>query len=326
MPDAEGSIAEFLVKQAAGALAGQAATQLIGAPLLDALGAGPTDNSAAYVAQVTAAIDALGNKLEQQIDVVQNGIANVAALTLQIEDNQAIKGLSDILQQFNIDAVAIDTVFSEFQADINFISATDKQTAQALADLYVRLTPNNDTNIANAMADIHNLVVPSAGTRGIFDYFCDVVAQKVMDGAQTAMQAPMANPPSDWTSAYTLPDDMTYCQAKPGVDQAPAAVTAEIPTVISVMQSILAAQVKGLLLLTRAWTGGPQEPNLKTYTDNILAEIAVMKAFYPADCWLQPMGRDDVLSHAWLAVSGTCFRLAHRIPRNNQHPAALRSG
>ena len=93
MPDAEGSIAEFFVKQAAGALAGQAATQLIGAPLLDALGAGPTENSAAYVAQVTAAIDALGNKLEQQIDVVQNGIANVATLTLQIEDNQAIKGL-----------------------------------------------------------------------------------------------------------------------------------------------------------------------------------------------------------------------------------------
>ena len=74
MPDAEGRIAELLVKQAAGALAGQAATQLIGAPLLNAIGMGSTDNSAAYVAQVTAAIDALGDKLQQQIDVVQTGI------------------------------------------------------------------------------------------------------------------------------------------------------------------------------------------------------------------------------------------------------------
>jgi hypothetical protein len=94
------------------------------------------------------------------------------------------------------------------------------------------------------------------------------------------MSTPAANTATDWTTAFTLPDDMQYYPAEQLYPAASATVSTEMTTVVSVMTRVLSAQVKGLVFLTRAWTGGPQESSLTTYTNLILDEINTMQNFW----------------------------------------------
>jgi hypothetical protein len=303
--EGEGAIATFVVEQVAGALIGQAATQFIGGPLFGALGLGGDDDSAAYVEAVTAAIQQMGEQLSMQISAVQQGVAVVAALDLQILAYQSTEALSQLLQEFNNQATVITTNFTEFKNDVAALSATDtKATADALADMFTRLAPPNDTTIAEAMTDIHNLIVPPSGTRGIFDHICDVIQQAVLDAGQSAL-TPVSNPPSDWTTQGTLPSDMTYYESRLIPLAAAAPVAKEIPIVVSVMQSILSAQFEALLLLTKAWTGGPQEPSLKTYSDYLIAEIGVMNNFYSNCCAAATTGTSQALQQFGKPLTGT---------------------
>ena len=275
------SIGGFLAKQIGSAIVTQAANQFVVPYVFDALGMSEADDGAKYAEMVMAEMRKIGQDLGKQIEQVQDSINRVAALTIDIQVYQQQEGLAQILRTFNSEATKIETLFKLFTNDIKSLSAKDDtKNRRALKDLYTRLTSPNDRDVSTAMKNIHNLILPpTSADRGIPDYLADIVGQAVFKAAP-AMLKPVPNEKANWRKDFLLPQDMEYAPAIQIMKESPTPVNQELETVQSVFRRILAAQTKGLMFLTRAWMGGPQEDGLQDHIDDLVAEIAAMKGFF----------------------------------------------
>jgi hypothetical protein len=276
-----GAVGGFLVKQIGAALVTQGANQFIVPQVFDALGLGEADDGAKYAEMVIAEMKKIGQDLSRQIDQVQDSVNRVAALTIDIAVYQKQEGLAQILRTFNSEATKIETSFKLFTNDIKSLSATDdNKNRRALKDLYSRLNSPNDRDVSTAMKNIHNLFIPPTSVdRGIPDYLADIVGQAVFTAAPTLLNK-VPNATANWRKDFVLPQDMDYIPAIQIMEGAPGPVNKELEAVLSVFRRVLTAQTKGLMFLTRAWMGGPQEQGLEEHIDDLVAEIAIMKAFF----------------------------------------------
>jgi hypothetical protein len=271
----------FLAKQVASSLVSAAATQFVVPVVFDALGLTEASEAEVYAQQVMAEMRRIGAELGRQIDEVKDSVSRVQALSIDIQVYQKEEGLAQILRSFNTHAQVVNTHFGFLNNDVQFLSVTDEtKNKQALRDLYARLKSPNDANVSIAMRNIHDLVVaPTAADKGILDYLADIVGQTIFKAAPGLLTA-LPNAKKDWHKEFSLPSDIDYYPASRIRVEAPKVVAAEMATVLSVFRRILATQTKGLMFLTRAWSGGPQEAALNAHIDDVIAEIAHMKGFH----------------------------------------------
>lgn len=271
----------FLAKQVASSLVSAAANQFVVPYVFDALGLTEASEAEVYAQQVMAEMRRIGQELGRQIEEVHDSVNRVHALTLDIKVYQQEEGLAQILRTFNSQAQIINTHFTFLNNDVQYLSATDDARSKTgLKDLFVRLRSPNDAAVSLAMRNIHDLVVPpTAADKGILDYLADIAGQAIFKAAPTYI-TPIPNSKKDYRQTWGMPSDMDYAPASRLKVEAPKVVAKEMTTVLSVFQRVLAAQTKGLMFLTRAWKGGPQEAALNTHIDDIVAEIALMKTFH----------------------------------------------
>lgn len=274
MPQSESEqLAAFLAKTVASQVIGAAAAELIANPLLSALNISDTSQQK-FQADVLAQLDRIRDQLAQ----VQASLSRI---------NTAVEALQASINAYAISASlsgyykTANQIHSRYRFFVDGVAALTKPTgdhAKALIDIYVRLSPPSDATISDAMDDIHSFVVPNAGVQGLFDL--------ILTGMRDAMTA-WAQDGKNYKitlgehADFWIPTDggafATRRMLTGGFEVARRYLS---DFAVPLMKHVLATEVKGLMLLTRAWAGGLHDDQIKEYVDNVLLHVARMKTFF----------------------------------------------
>lgn len=119
------------------------------------------------------------------------------------------------------------------------------------------------------MLSIHALAVGNDELTGLIDYQPNLMKQAVRDwGAK----------PANYVTQLGWPNFPDCGQI---VRQAEAIITPVLrDKVLASFSALLLAQTRGLALLTAAWKGGPQQPQLATHAANIQDQINRMRGLF----------------------------------------------
>jgi hypothetical protein len=283
---AEAEVAIYIGSKIADGIVGGAATQLVANPVLNFLGIKKTDDSAEkYHQEVMGQLASLGESLNNQVRALQATLSQIKGISSQIEDYLTQEALAQVLRDYNTNATTISNLFQLFVDDVSALA--DQTGAEAaLTDLYNNvLSSANAVRVSEAMSRIHDLVVhPSDFDKGILDYLQDVIKEEIGKYAENDdnYQYKFTRVKDVERQNYLLPRSFDYYECSKIVTNGYAVAHAEIPKIASLFRRIISTQLRGLIFLAKAWQESPHAATLRQRASEVLAEIKLMKDFYPA--------------------------------------------
>jgi hypothetical protein len=289
LEDKLGDMGKSLVSSVVGGLVQQAVVP----PLLGWLGVSTGPDFGSYFTAVHQKLDRLGNGISQiktQLDQVHVKLDRVEVqLRTGLEDT--LEAIADVNLQANLrellsPTAVIDTRFAKYNSALKYLTVARDQEkgARILFDLF-----DDDTTglVVDAMTKIHGLCVGQHALKGIIFYqnnLCDRAA---------AQKLPKADPFGP-LRAY-LDNDA-------------------IPT----FKLVLAAQVKGLIMLIGAWSETRPE-ELRAPIELILSSNSALKKFFA-----ELVKRNKTKEQANIFnVSQSLF--FHRLPANQAELTAIQN-
>lgn len=286
---AEAELALYVGSAIAGSLVGGLADELITSPVLSFVGIGKSDDTAArYLEKISKQLTALGESLDDQMRGLQDSLSEIKGISSQIQDYLTHEGLAQALRSYNDSATTIQTIFELFVDDVSALSdvvgssTTAGSSQDPASDLYTNvLNSANADRVSEAMSRIRDLVVkPSDFDKGILDYLMDMVKGEIQTFAQTD---------NNLVHQFTRDRDQNYPTLTKSIqlyDSYKIVVNgyeiarAEPPKIAALFKSIVSTQLRGLILLSKAWQESPHAPTLGVRTREVLEGIKLMKAFY----------------------------------------------
>ncbi|MCU1227629.1 MAG: hypothetical protein JWO97_513 [Acidobacteria bacterium] len=268
-------LAAWLAKTIAGRVIGHAASELIAKPLLSALNVSRMSEQA-FQRELLAQLDGIRDQLREvhtSLVMIDTAVAALQATIHRYAISAALDGYYE----------RADMIHSRFEFFINGVAALTDPNAdhdRAAADLFVRLSAPNDAVLSDAMNRIHAFVVPNSGVEGLFDH--------LLTGMRDAMNAFAADESnyrienrSQPLERFYIPTDRGVFSTRTMLTGSFSAATAYLVNVaVPLMTHVLATEIKGLVLLSRAWAGGPHDRMIRRYVDNILRHVSLMQRFF----------------------------------------------
>jgi hypothetical protein len=285
----EADVAVYLGSKIAGSLIGGAADQLITSPVLTVLGIKQSDNTAArYFEEISRQLAALGKSMRSlgdQMRGLQDSLSQIKSIDTQIKDYLTHEALAQVLRKYNDHARTIQSLFELFVDDVSVVkdASTDEEKT-AINDLYTNvLNGGNAKNVSEAMSGIHDLLVgPSEFETGILDHLHQMITTEIQKYAETDDNYRHTFRLSFGETGAHLPRNFQYYDCYKIVVSGYNTARTELPTIAALFKRIVASQLRGLILLTKAWQESTHAPTLGLRTSEVLQGISAMKAFYPA--------------------------------------------
>ncbi len=287
----EAELAIYLGSKIADSLVGASADRLITGPVLNLLGIKKTDNSAAeYHQDVVQRLSELGQSLDDQVRGLQTSLSQIKTISTQIKDYLTQESLAEVLRDYNQSATTIEAVFELFVDDVSSLgdavgsaSATGESN-DAVTDLYQNvLNADNAEKLSEAMTRIHDLLVkPSDFDKGILDYLKDMVTAEIQKYAETDdnFVHKFTRSFDKTANANLLDRNFQYYDCAKIVFNGYDVARAELPKIAGLFQRIVATQLRGLLVLGKAWQESPHAPTLGLRVNEVIQGIQLMKSFY----------------------------------------------
>jgi hypothetical protein len=248
---------------------------MLSGPLINAIGLGGKDTAAEYHREVMEEL----RKIQSQISEVQRAVTEVRNAITVLGTLISAEALASRLQELEREANVIRTHFSMVSNDVAALSG-DKGAAAAV-DLFGRLRQPNDAAVALAMRNINTiLLTTSAANPGVLARLTAYLRDQMTAWAAT---------PANYTSrpwADGTPDGCRVYMDTPVLlgtklhNGALKSARAALPIVGELFKRVLAVQVQGLVYLGAAWRNGPQQPELTTQIQMLVAQIALMRSFF----------------------------------------------
>jgi hypothetical protein len=311
-------LAGFLARTIATQVIGAAAAQLIANPLMAVLNISDTSQQK-FQEEVLAQLD----RIRDQLKDVQASLNKISTAVDALQQSINAYAISAALAGYYKTANQIHSRYRFFVDGVAALANPQADHAKAAVDLYVRLSPPADATISDAMDDIHSFVVPNAGVQGLFDH--------ILTGMRDAMTAWAQN-----GSNYSVPKLGEYEQywipSEGGSFSSRRMLTGSFDVArnyianfaVPLMKHVLATEIKGLMLLTRAWAGGMHDLQVGDYVDNILGHVKLMKDFFTTR--VVPAARDlavtNLKTHSKRIVGETLKRAQWKqLPREATGPS-----
>ena len=305
----EAELAIYLGSKIADSLVGATADRFITGPVLNLLGIKKTDNSAKdYHQDIVQRLSGLGQSLDDQVRDLQTNLNQIKSISTQIKDYLTQESLAQVLRDYNNSASTVETVFELFLDDVSALSDAVAAAVQANAaaaaaqtnaagstsqtndpndavtDLYQNvLNFENAEKVSEAMSRIYDLLVkPTDFDKGIADYLKDMVTAEIQKFAETDDNFVHKFTRSFDTTfnVYLLDRKFQYYDCANIVTNGYDVAHAELPKIAALFQRIVATQLRGLLLLAKAWQESPHAPTLGLRVNEVLEGIQLMKNFY----------------------------------------------
>jgi hypothetical protein len=288
----EAELAIYVGSKIADGLVGGAADRLITGPILNLLGIKKTDNTAAdYHQDIVQRLSALGQSLNDQIRDLQQSLTDIKSISTQIKDYLTQESLAQMLRDYDDSANTIKSLFELFVDDVSALGdvvGAASQTGQpndALTDLYQNvLNADNAEKVSEAMSRIHDLLVkPSDFDKGILDYLKDMVTAEIQKYAETDANFVYKFTRS-WGTTFNvdlLDRNFQYYDCGKIVVNGHQVARAAVPNIAALFERIVAIQLRGLLLLSKAWQESPHAPTLGLRLNEVMESMQLMKSFYP---------------------------------------------
>lgn len=292
MPDqpqsGEAQVALYLGSAIAGSLVGGAADELITSPVMSFIGIKKSDDTVErYLRQISQQLSALGQSLDDQMRGLQDSLSQIKSISTQVQDYLTHEGLAQVLRSYNESASTIKSLFELFVDDVSALSdVVGSDTAagsnDSATDLYTNvLNAANADRISEAMSRIRDLVVkPTDLDKGILDYLLDMIKGEIQTFAQTD---------SNLIHQFTRDRDKDYPHLTKSIQfydsykivvHGYEVARTELPKIAALFKNIVATQMRGLILLSKAWQESPHAPTLGLRTREVFEGITLMKAFY----------------------------------------------
>jgi|GEM_PF-6484545 len=267
-------LAAFLAKTVASQVIGAAASELIANPLLSALNISDTTQQR-FQDTVLAQLD----RIRDQLKEVQVSLNKITTAVDALQHSIDAYAISAALAGYYKSAAQIHSRYKFYVEDIAALANPSADHAKAASDLYVRLSAPADATISDAMDEIHAFVVPNPGVKGLFDH--------ILTGMRDTMTAWAQNGNNYNITKYGPSEDF-WIPTDGGMFSSRRMLTGSFDLArtyiadfaVPLMKHVLATEIKGLMLLTRAWAGGIHDLEVGDYVDNILGHIKLMKDFF----------------------------------------------
>jgi hypothetical protein len=266
-------LAALLAQTVASQVIGAAASELIANPLLSALDISDTSQQK-FQEGVLAQLD----RIRDQLKEVQASLYKITTAVDALQASFNAYAISAALAGYYTSANKIHSRYMLFIDNLAALTDPNADHAHAVADLYVRLSPPSDLAISDAMDEIHAFVVPSPGVKGVFDHILTGMRDAMLVWAQNAenYKIQLGGSPEYW-----IPSEGGVFSTRRMLTGSFAVARTYIENfVVPLMKHVLATEIKGLMLLTRAWAGGSHDNRVGVYVDNILGHIQLMKEFF----------------------------------------------
>jgi hypothetical protein len=274
MASSEEQLAVFLARTVATQVIGKAAAQVIADPLLSALNIARS-SQAEFQKNVTSQLSSIRNTLKD----VQESLVKITQAVEHLQHAIDAYAISSALRDYYDTADLISGPYDLFVDGVAELANEKGDPAKAALELWVRLSPPNDTSILNAMNKIHRFVVPNAGVVGLFDHILTGMTNAMTAFAQDGNRYKIEKL-GEYKDFWIPSDGGMFSTYKMLTGSFDAAREYLVKIAVPIMKHVLATEIKGLMLLTRSWAGGPHNARIRSHVDNILAHIDTMKRFF----------------------------------------------
>lgn len=273
MSEAE-QLAVTLSKALLQRIAGAAAAKFITGPVLSHLNLSDTSQQNFQRDVVAQLAD-----IREQLREVHSSLAQVHAAVGALRTTIDTYAISVALKNYYERAATIQSRYRFFVDGVRALANPEANHLKAAADIYVRLAAPNDAFVSDAMDAIHAFVVPNRGVLGLFDHILTGMRNTMTAFAQEGSHFEIRN--LSRFEVFFVPSEGGVFSTRKMLTGSFAAATEYLATFgVPLMKHVLATQIQGLVLLSRAWAGGPHDGRLEDYVDNILGQVAQMNAFF----------------------------------------------
>jgi hypothetical protein len=274
-------VARWAVGKVATNIFGEGIATALSGPIFNLIGIGSTDTAAAYHREVMEELRKIGS----QISAMQQAISEVKNAITILGNLISAEALAARLQELEREANVVRTHFALVSNDIAALPG-EKGAAAAL-DLFGRLRQPNDAAVALAMRNINSiLLTTSAANPGVLARLATYLRDQMTTWAATPANytnRPWADGTPDGRRVYMDTPVLVATRLHNGALDAARAV---LPVVGELFRRVLAVQVQGLVFLGAAWRNGPQQPELVTQIQMLVAQIGLMQGFHASACSL----------------------------------------
>jgi hypothetical protein len=285
----EVQVALYVGEAIGSSLIGGAATELITDPVLSFVGIKSSDPTVTlYLKQISEKLSALGQSLDDQMRNLQGSFDRITSISTEIKEHQSHYALAQILGDYSHYANTIESAFGLFVDDV--LAAKDAVASTSLdaennpiTDLQKNvLNHQNAERVSEAMSGIHHMLVkPSEFNKSIFDHLRETIGTEIEDYAENDENYRHSFELSHETSQQ-LPRNFQYYDCGKIVVQGHVLARAALPGIAGLFRNIVTTQMRGLIFLAKAWEKSPHARTLGLRTSEVIEEINLMKAFYPA--------------------------------------------
>ena len=249
---------------------------VVDSQLLDVLGLGNSNQLAAYMAQIQAALQQIENQLAQ----LQQSVNTILAGITQIEEEIADVNVQALLIQFGNNAGTITEFFTTYSDALAALAAPATQQ-QAIQDLFNLLQLDNAMTIASAMTAIQQAFNPTLTEQQGLIRYQNAIVQQAITNAGSSYQG-WSTPP-DTADSVPITNNAGQIGAYDGYDlfvsSQNAALAALDGVVVDTFRAFVTVSMQGLILLNGAWLNSIYEFQITTQVDAINGVLAAMVSF-----------------------------------------------
>jgi hypothetical protein len=267
-------LAGFLAKTIATQVIGAASAELIANPLLSWLNISDTSQQK-FQQEVLAQLD----RIRDQLKDVQASLNKITTAVDALQQSINAYAISAALSGYYKTANQIHSRYRFFVDGVAALTNPAADHGKALVDMYVRLSPPSDATVSDAMDEIHSFVVPNSGVQGLFDLILTGMRDTMTAWAQNGGNYKIEKL-GEYEEFFIPTTGGAFSSRRMLTGGFTAARNYIANFAVPLMKHVLATEIKGLMLLTRAWAGGLHDSQIADSVDNILAHVTLMKAFF----------------------------------------------
>jgi hypothetical protein len=274
MPVSEAEQLLLLLGQKVGErIFGAAVSKFITSPALGYLNLSDTSQQD-FQRDVVARLDEIRDELRQ----VHASLAQISATIAELRTTVDRYGVSAALAGYFENAGVIESRYRFFVDGVRALAAPRGNHGKAAADIHARLAAPYDAIVSDAMDAVHRFVIPPQGVLGLFDHVLTWMRNEMTAFAQDGSNFPIEN----LSRATLVPpiEGGVFSTREMLAGSFETAADSLATFAVPLMKHVLATQIQGLVLLNRAWAGGPHDARLGDYVDNILRQVARMQPFF----------------------------------------------